>query len=106
MGALLLSVGAITTLAWHASSMTVLSFEFTLILIGLGFGPLPSLTAVAMQNVVPRHQLGISVGTMNFSRNLYATILIAVFGAIVLGGTGASLSGALAVDAEAAAQAF
>ena len=36
-----------------------------------------------MQNTVPRHQLGISIGTMNFSRNLYATILIAVFGAIV-----------------------
>jgi sugar phosphate permease len=74
--------------------------------IGAGFGPLPSVTAVAIQNVVPRHQLGISVGTMNFSRNLYATILIAVFGAIVLGGTGTSLSGALAADAGAAAQAF
>jgi formate/nitrite transporter FocA (FNT family) len=56
-------------------------------LIGAGFGPLPSLTAVAMQNMVARHQLGISVGTMNFSRNLYATMLIAVFGAIVLAGT-------------------
>jgi hypothetical protein len=40
-----------------------------------------------MQNMVARHQLGISVGTMNFSRNLYATMLIAVFGAIVLAGT-------------------
>jgi hypothetical protein len=30
--------------------------------------------------VVARHQLGISVGTMNFSRNLLATMLIAVFG--------------------------
>ena len=46
----------------------------------------PSLTSVAMQNVVPRHQLGISIGSMNFSRNLYATMLIAVFGAIVLAG--------------------
>jgi sugar phosphate permease len=59
-----------------------------------------------MQNVVPRHQLGISVGTMNFSRNLLATILIAVFGAIVLAGTGQSLSGALAADTGQAAQAF
>ena len=47
----------------------------------------PSLTAVALQNMVARHQLGISVGTMNFTRNLYATMLIAVFGAIVLAGT-------------------
>jgi sugar phosphate permease len=75
------------------------------ILIGAGFGPLPSITAVAMQNVVPRHQLGISVGTMNFSRNLLATILIAVFGAIVLAGTGQSLSGALAAGT-GQAQAF
>jgi hypothetical protein len=51
-----------------------------------------------MQNVVPRHQLGISVGTMNFSRNLLATMLIAVFGAIVLAvpPAGQSLGGAFA----------
>jgi EmrB/QacA subfamily drug resistance transporter len=103
---LLLSLGGILVLAWHAEAMTPLAFELTVIVIGAGFGPLPSVTAVAIQNVVPRHQLGISVGTMNFSRNLYATILIAVFGAIVLGGTGAALSGVLAADAGAAAQAF
>jgi hypothetical protein len=34
--------------------MTPLSFEVTLILIGAGFGPVPSLTAVALQNVVAR----------------------------------------------------
>jgi EmrB/QacA subfamily drug resistance transporter len=103
---LLLSLGGTLIMAWYADQMTALWFELTVILIGAGFGPLPSLTAVAMQNVVPRHQLGISVGTMNFSRNLYATILIAVFGAIVLAGTGVSLSGGLAADAGAAAQAF
>ncbi|HEY3147486.1 MAG TPA: MFS transporter, partial [Dongiaceae bacterium] len=83
MIALLLSTLAMAILAWQASSMTPLSFECTLIAIGVGFGPVPSLTAVALQNVVPRHQLGISIGTMNFSRNLFATMLIAVFGAIV-----------------------
>ena len=92
LGALLLSTGAITALALHANSMTLLSFELTLLIIGAGFGPLPSLTAVALQNVVPRHQLGISVGTMNFSRNLFATMLIAVFGAIVLAGAPAGQS--------------
>jgi EmrB/QacA subfamily drug resistance transporter len=106
MGALVLSIGAIATLAWHADTMTLLSFELTLILIGAGFGPVPSLTAVAMQNVVARHQLGISVGTMNFSRNLYATMLIAVFGAIVLAGTSAGQSPANAVAAADAAHAF
>jgi EmrB/QacA subfamily drug resistance transporter len=106
MGALLLSTGAITALALHANSMTPLWFELTLIIIGAGFGPLPSLTAVALQNVVPRHQLGISVGTMNFSRNLFATMLIAVFGAIVLAGAPAGQSLGSAFGAADPAVAF
>jgi EmrB/QacA subfamily drug resistance transporter len=106
MIALLLSIAGVVTLAYEADSMTPLSFQLTLILIGAGFGPLPALTAVAIQNVVPRHQLGISIGTMNFSRSLFSTLVIAVFGAIVLAGAGGSLSGALQADAGHAAQAF
>jgi MFS family permease len=106
MAALLLSIAAIATLAWHANDMTPLSFEVTLILIGAGFGPMPSLTAVALQNVVARHQLGISVGTMNFSRNLFATMLIAVFGAIVLAGTPAGQSLGSAFQAGNPVEAF
>src|SRR5439155_846050 len=40
--ALLLSTVAVAMLAWRAPSMTPLSFEFTLIAIGVGFGPLPN----------------------------------------------------------------
>src|SRR6266849_3797350 len=93
-------------LAGQVQAMTPLSFELILIAIGAGFGPIPSLTAVAMQNVVARHQLGISVGTMNFSRNLYATMLIAAFGAIVLGGAAAGQSLGSAIGAGDPAQAF
>jgi EmrB/QacA subfamily drug resistance transporter len=85
MAGLVLAIGGVLLLAWRADSMTPLLFQLLLLLIGVGFGPLPSLTAVTSQNVVARHQLGISVGTMNFVRNLYATMLIAVFGAIILG---------------------
>jgi hypothetical protein len=106
MGGLLLAVAGIMNLAWHANDMTPLWFEFTLILIGAGFGPVPSLTAVAMQNVVPRHQFGISVGTMNFSRNLFATMLIAIFGAIVLTGAPAGQSLGSAFAAADPAEAF
>ena len=83
---LTVSTGAVIALAWLADRMTLLTFELLVVAIGVGFGPLPSLTSVTLQNVVARHQLGISIGTMNFSRNLYTTILIAVFGAIVLPG--------------------
>jgi EmrB/QacA subfamily drug resistance transporter len=93
---LLLAIGGVVMLALWADRMTPLLFELLLLLIGIGFGPLPSLTAVTSQNVVARHQLGISVGTMNFVRNLYATMLIAVFGAIILAGAPA-VSGVTAV---------
>src|SRR5262245_53292098 len=54
---LALSIGAVLTMAAHADRMTPWRFELLVTLIGMGFGPLPSLTSVAMQNVVPRHQL-------------------------------------------------
>src|SRR5262245_27427150 len=101
---LVLSLAAVLTLAARADRMTPGMFELLIILIGIGFGPLPSLTSVAMQNVVPRHQFGISIGSMNFSRNLYSTMLIAVFGAIALGG--APAGAALATDAEAFGRVF
>jgi MFS family permease len=103
MAGLVLAITALVVLGWRADSLDLMWFEVLLILIGAGFGPLPSLTQVAVQNCVPRHQLGISMGAMNFSRNLLATILVAAFGAIVIGGTGAVDPGA---STPAAAQAF
>jgi EmrB/QacA subfamily drug resistance transporter len=100
---LLVSIASVSVLAVRADSMTPGWFEFLVIMTGLGFGPIPSLTSVAMQNVVPRHQLGIAVGTMNFTRNLYTTMLIAAFGAIVLAGANAGEAPAMASAQTAAA---
>jgi len=104
---------AVVLLALWADRMTLLSFQVLLFLIGAGFGPVPSLCMVAIQNAVARHQLGIAVGTLAFSRNLLATMLIALLGVIVLavtsslapGGTG-EFGGALSAAATEAAQAF
>ena len=57
-----------------------------LFLIGAGFGCMPPLSATALQNNVSIHTFGSAVATMQFSRNLFATILVAVFGAIILSG--------------------
>jgi EmrB/QacA subfamily drug resistance transporter len=105
---LAVAIAAVATLGLRADTITPLTFELLLILIGAGFGPVPSLTATAMQNLVARHQLGIAIGTMNFSRNLYATMLIAVFGALVLAAApaGEPLRGALAAGAGLAAHGF
>jgi MFS family permease len=81
---LLVGIGAVVALAFSADTMTTRKFEIILFLIGVGWGPTAPLTQVALQNTVPSHDLGAALGTMNFARTLIATILIAIFGAIVL----------------------
>jgi MFS family permease len=95
MAGLAVTIAAVLILGWRADSLDLWEFEILLVLIGAGFGPLPSLTQVAVQNTVERHQLGISLGAMNFLRSLLSTILVAAFGAIVLAG-GASAAQAFA----------
>lgn len=108
---LVLAICAILVLAWNVDRVSLFWFEVLLVVIGLGFGAMPGLSQVVVQNSVERHQLGISVGTMTFTRNLLATFMVAVFGAIVAGfairagGTG-ELGGALAQDAALAAEAY
>jgi EmrB/QacA subfamily drug resistance transporter len=84
LAGLVLAIASVVALAIFANRLTPLGFEVLLALIGIGFGPVPPLCSIALQNTVAIHQFGTAVGTMNFSRTLYSTILIAVFGAIVL----------------------
>ena len=95
---LTLAIAAVLVMAAQVNGMTTLRFELLLTLVGIGFGPIPPLAGVVLQNTVPAHQFGIAIGTMNFTRNLYGTILIAVFGAIVLAGPEVSGGAVLAED--------
>jgi hypothetical protein len=45
-------------------------------------------STVVIQNVVPPHQMGTATGTLNFFRSLGGAIIVAAFGAIILGGVG------------------
>jgi len=54
--------------------------------VGLGIGTVYPVATVAVQNAVPRHQLGIATGTLNFFRALLSAVLVAGLGAIILGG--------------------
>jgi MFS family permease len=110
---LVIAIAAVAVLALWADRMTMLSFQVLLFLIGAGFGPVPSLCMVSLQNAVARHQLGIAVGTLAFSRNLFATMLVALLGVIVLAvtsslapGEGGAFGGALAPASAEAAHAF
>jgi len=83
---LVLATASVLVLAWQAENLNLWWFEALLGLIGIGFGATPPLASAALQNTVAIHNFGTAVGTMQFSRNLFCTILIAVLGAIVLTG--------------------
>jgi MFS family permease len=101
---------AITALAALAATShpSFAAVAALLLLTGGGIGPMYPVTTVLIQNNVPRHQIGIATGTLNFFRLLGGTIVVAGFGAIVLGGAGgpALLShGGLPLPGSAAADA-
>jgi hypothetical protein len=83
---MLLAIASLLALAMQGPGVSPWTFQALLALIGIGFGPTPPLTAVAMQNVVVPHQFGTAVGALNFSRSLFGTVLVAAFGAILLAG--------------------
>jgi EmrB/QacA subfamily drug resistance transporter len=103
---LLLAIAAVLVLAWRAASVTLWEFEALLFLIGLGFGTVPPLAATALQNNVSILTFGSAVATMQFSRNLFATMVVAVFGVIVLTGAGDAAAAASQYSAEGFSRAF
>jgi sugar phosphate permease len=84
---LALSIASVLALAWQAENLNLWWFEVLLALIGLGFGGIPPLAATVLQNTVAIQNFGTAIGTMQFSRGLFGTILVALFGALVLIGT-------------------
>jgi EmrB/QacA subfamily drug resistance transporter len=83
---LVIAIAAMVALALRARSVSLIEFELLLCLIGIGFGGLPPLSATILQNSVSITTFGTAVATMQFSRNLYCTMMVAAFGAIVLTG--------------------
>src|SRR5262245_36456150 len=87
------AIASLAALAWHGQNVNLWTFEVLVVLVGIGFGPLAPLSTVVLQNSVPIYQFGTAMGTMNFSRTLLSTMMVAVFGALVLGGPGAASAG-------------
>ena len=85
---LTLAILALGPLAiWPAEIPTALVL-LLLTLIGAGLGTVFPVSTVCMQNAVTRTQMGIATGAANFFRALFSALVVAVLGAIVLGGLG------------------
>jgi EmrB/QacA subfamily drug resistance transporter len=87
---LTVSIAATGLLAAFAETLPVAGVEVLLAVISIGMGTLLPVSTVSIQNAVEPHQMGTATGTANFFRSLGGAFLVAVFGAIVLGGAGLS----------------
>jgi sugar phosphate permease len=83
---LFLAIAALLVLAHDPAGHSIMSVVLLLFVLGCGLGPMYPMSTILMQNAVKPHQLGTATGTLNFFRTLGGAIIVAIFGAIVLGG--------------------
>ncbi len=85
---LVVAIAALGVLAYDPAGHTLIEVFVLLLVLGFGLGPMYPVSTIVMQNVVKPHQLGTATGTLNFFRTLGGAMVVAVFGAILLGGIG------------------
>ena len=84
------ALAGVALLAWQAGRMPLVPFCALLALISVGLGTMLPVATVSIQNAVLPHQLGTATGAANFFRQIGGALIVAVFGAIVLGGIGSA----------------
>ena len=75
----------LAVLAVHPAGHSLAGICVLLLVAGAGLGPMYPTTTIVIQNVVAPHHTGTATGTLNFFRQLGGSIIVASFGAIVLG---------------------
>jgi EmrB/QacA subfamily drug resistance transporter len=83
-----LSILSLAPLAIWPASMPTMLVLLLLLVIGAGLGTVFPVSTVCMQNAVSRSQMGVATGAANFFRSLFSALVVAILGAIVLGGLG------------------
>jgi sugar phosphate permease len=103
LAGLLFAVMALGVVVVDPANQSIARLVFLLFVLGCGVGPMYPMSTIVMQNAVKPHQLGTATGTLNFFRTLGGAIIVAVFGAIVLG-SGVDGAGIITLERLAAAQ--
>jgi EmrB/QacA subfamily drug resistance transporter len=96
---ILLGIGitflAILLLSQMSLDTSRLGIAWRMLLLGIGLGPGQNLFTLAMQNAMPRHQLGVVTSSSQFFRQIGATMGVAIFGSILTTRLDASLGQAM-----------
>jgi MFS family permease len=85
---LVVAIVTLVVLAICSARLSIGSFTLLLVVLGAAIGPMYQTSTIVMQNAVKLYQLGTATGALNFFRLLGGAIIVAVFGAIVLGSSG------------------
>ncbi|MGO4170761.1 MDR family MFS transporter [Bosea sp. TAF32] len=75
-------------LSAFSGQLPLSAFSVILAVVSIGFGTLLPVATVSIQNAVNSHQLGTATAVANFFRQIGGALIVAIFGAIVLGGVG------------------
>jgi EmrB/QacA subfamily drug resistance transporter len=86
MVSLTLAIVVLGVLASDPAGLSLTGFALLLFVLGCGLGPMYPLSTLITQNSVKPHQMGTATGALNFFRTLGGALIVAVFGALVLGG--------------------
>jgi EmrB/QacA subfamily drug resistance transporter len=85
---LTLAILSLGSLAIWPAAMPLALVLIVMAVIGTGLGTVFPISTVCLQNAVPHAQMGIATGAANFFRALFSSLVVAILGAIVLGGLG------------------
>ncbi len=96
---------ALGALAIWPAAMPITLVLTLLFIVGAGLGTVFPVSTVCMQNAVPQSQMGIATGAANFFRALFSALVVAILGAIVLGGLGGVTGMSIEMLARAASSA-
>ena len=102
---LLVALLALGALAIWPVSMPIALVLTLFFVIGCGIGTVFPVSTVAMQNAVAQSQMGVTTGAANFFRALFSALVVAILGAIVLGGLGGVTGVSIEMLARAASSA-
>ena len=82
------AIAALVIMAIFPDRLSMAAVMALTCIVGLGFGMVFPVSTVCMQNAVERPQMGLAAGAANVVRALFAALVVAILGAIVLGGLG------------------
>jgi EmrB/QacA subfamily drug resistance transporter len=85
---LIIGIAVLAFLAVDPAALSLGPFTLLLGVLGTAIGPMYPTSTIVMQNAVKLHQMGTATGTLNFFRLLGGAIIVAAFGAIVIGSAG------------------